>query len=153
MTSSTIRSTRVARVLVCLLASSCIAACGRTDSRPETARVNGTVTYEGQPLTTGRVSFVKRTNAGGSYSRPAVGVIDERGRYEMTTFTEGDGVVPGEYVVVVESLGAELDPEDFAKGLERESLIPERFASVETSGLTIVIDGDLEHDIVLTDEE
>ena len=79
------------------------------------ASVSGMVTLDGQPLTTGNVSFHPE-GAGGA---PANGQIDAQGRYSLSTGTEA-GLAPGNYVAVVvatkdppqlyDKTGAEIPP-------------------------------------------
>jgi len=55
-------------------------------------RVKGRVTFEGQPLTTGEVSF---SSVDGG--RVAMSIIDSHGNYELRTSTTVAGVAPGSY--------------------------------------------------------
>lgn len=143
-------SNRQVRITSLLLVTIPLYGCfGGGGAKPETVHVSGTVTYRGAPLSKGQVTFIKK---GGGDARPAIGIIDENGRYEMSSYGDRDGVVPGEYDIVVVSLGPELSDEDYGKGLERKSLIPKRYGSVVTSGLSIAVDKSLEHDIVLRDD-
>jgi hypothetical protein len=60
--------------------------------------VNGIVTVEGVgPLADVNVTFVPTATKG----RPANGKTDSEGRFQLTTFAPQDGVLPGEYKVVI----------------------------------------------------
>jgi hypothetical protein len=65
------------------------------------ASVTGTVTLDGKPIVggpdlRGTVSFFPASGAG----VPAVGIIDEKGRYELSTGSQS-GVSPGSYYVAI----------------------------------------------------
>lgn len=67
------------------------AGCGQTS----TLQVTGTVTYNGQPADKAEVHF---TPAEG---RPASGVTDAQGRFQLSTFSPDDGAMPGDHKVTV----------------------------------------------------
>src|SRR5262249_29072756 len=56
--------------------------------------VSGTVTYNGQPLDKGAISFVPEKGTG------ATGAI-ENGSYALSTAGGGDGALPGKYKVTI----------------------------------------------------
>jgi len=108
---------------ITLLASLALfAGCG--SSNPLVYPVTGLVTFNDQPLPTGTVVFVPK--AGGP---PAQGEIGADGRYTLTTFTAGDGALPGAYTVLVSAM------QDNGPNAPASALVPDRFAS-EKSGLT-----------------
>ena len=84
-------------------------------SGPNAAQVSGTVTLDGQPLTTGMVSFYPD----GGNGTPANGSIDASGRYSVSTGTDA-GLAPGKYIAIVvatkdppqpyDKTGAEIPP-------------------------------------------
>jgi len=81
-----------------------IAGCGR--SLPDTSPVSGTITLAGKPLANAAVSFVND-----AAPRYAIGTTDGSGNYSLTTFTAGDGAIPGEHrVVVLPSPRVDVDP-------------------------------------------
>jgi hypothetical protein len=61
--------------------------------------VGGKVTLDGKPLAGATVSFVPIDENKG---RSAGGKTDNDGNFELTTFTHGDGALPGEYKVTVD---------------------------------------------------
>jgi hypothetical protein len=117
-----------ARILpVAILTLIAVAGCGRHGGPPGTIRVTGTVTYDGRPLPTGAVHFVADSGAGGSTRLQA-------GRFQLF-------LAPGHYrLAVIATDGVEtIDPK--TGGMKPGNfLIPERYATVDTSGLTATID-------------
>jgi hypothetical protein len=71
-------------------------------------KVSGKVTYKGEPVPKGGVTFEPVTPAG----RHASGTI-ENGYYTLTTSTEGDGALPGDYRVII--VATTVDMGDMAK--------------------------------------
>jgi hypothetical protein len=102
--------------------------------------VSGKVTYKGQPVAKGVISFVPEEKEG----RGATGEI-QNGAYTLTTQTPGDGAFPGKYTVTVDT--KEIDAaaqaaatEKFAKEKKIEGLkeVPQEvqaklYASAKTS--------------------
>jgi hypothetical protein len=114
-----------------------------TKSRPKTTPVQGTVTFQGNPLANATVVFSPRD---GQYE--AIGMTDNEGKYSLMTFQAKDGAVPGEYLVAITcvkiegpSSGANLSETD--SGLKETSLIPIYYGQLDKSGLTAkVIEGE-----------
>jgi hypothetical protein len=139
MASNCARFATAAAVLLVLLAG-----CGG-GNQLEMFPVRGTVTYKGEPMTHGIVTYLPEA---GSKGRTANGPIQADGTFVMTTQTRGDGVARGAYSIVVY-----LYEEDAGKPTTREeieaqgssaprlrSLIPQRYLAPETSGLTDTVD-------------
>ena len=78
-----------------------VAFVGCGDSNPPTYKVTGVVTLEGKPVEGATVTF---TPSGGSEQKPAVGTSGADGKYSLTTFTGGDGALPGSYKVTVSKI-------------------------------------------------
>jgi hypothetical protein len=81
-----------------LLAVVLAGGCGRS-GKPHTVAVKGTVSYKGKPLTTGKVIFAPVDPQKG---RPGEGWIGGDGSFAISTFDPGDGVVPGDYIVMID---------------------------------------------------
>ncbi len=99
--------------------------CGGLD-RPERVPVSGRVLIDGEPLTVGNIQILP------DGARAASGKIDSDGRFEMTTFEPGDGVVPGTHRVVVvanEALG----------GTGQKWHAPKKYVDPAMSNLTVEI--------------
>lgn len=111
-----------------------LASCGGPDL-PDRARVEGTVTLDGTPVTTGEVMFVPDTSQGNS-GPPAMGTIDAEGHYELTTDRSGrggDGAVVGWHKVRVQAR------EDVEPGEMARSLVPERYGDEARSRLVFEV--------------
>jgi hypothetical protein len=129
------------RRLMCWLAGTLLAAsavgCGQ--SHPKCVAVGGQVTYRGQPVKNGCVTFtpIGRTDHG-TLVRPATGDVQADGTYVMKTFGRDEGVLPGDYAVSISVF-------DYSRGLVRNrvpSAIPTKYESTETSGLKATIPPD-----------
>lgn len=126
--------------------------CG--DGHPKRSIVTGTVTYNGKPLSIGSLVFVP---VGGGPS--AQGKIDRNGFYEMGTFDDDDGVIPGNYKIMITALtspGGSGLPEDAVDGNAGPvSVIPEWYGDLEKSGLQVTVKADEENtiDLPLTDDK
>jgi hypothetical protein len=90
------------------------------------AKVSGKVTYNGQPLKQGSITFLP---AGGG--RPANGKIKDGEIVELTTETLNDGVQTGSYKVTIRSIS---NPDNMYAS--QKSLIPDRYGDPAKSGLT-----------------
>ncbi len=137
MASNCARFASAAAALLVLLAG-----CGGGNPL-ELIPVRGTVTYNGKPLGRGIVNYVPKQAGAG---RSANGPILEDGTFVMTTQKRDDGVAPGTYNIVVYS--DEEAPIRTREEIESQRgpaakpklLIPEKYMSTETSGLSDVVD-------------
>ncbi len=110
-----------------------------------TATVSGTITYQGQPLNSGRVYFHM-----GECGTVRSAEIGSDGSYSVDGLPSGDGRV----AVMVPPSPASVPGDTSAPLVESAGVepveIPERYARVETSGLGVVIkSGGHSHDIEL----
>lgn len=79
-----------------------LAGCGGP-SRPPTVKVTGKVTFKGgAPPAEGTIYFNPVSVAEGLPRRPGSGPFDAEGNFVVTSFEDGDGLVPGTYRVRVE---------------------------------------------------
>jgi hypothetical protein len=99
--------------------------CGPKSDRPKLVPVSGTVSYKGQPLADGTVSF--RPQKG----RAGMGKIKDGKIIEVTSYELNDGLPVGQYKVAVQSMSNADD-----MYAEHKSLIPEKYSDVEKSELT-----------------
>jgi hypothetical protein len=109
--------------------------CSRSELSPR-AVVTGVVTLNGEPLHFGRVQF-EPDRSKGNNGPVATGIIDETGRYRLSTDRrkdDYDGAVVGFHKVCVEAIPQPTDPTDIPR-----SLIPDRYNNPATSGLTAEI--------------
>jgi hypothetical protein len=79
--------------LLLALAISLLAGCG--PSGPEMAPVTGLIKYNGQPLADAAVVFTPEDG------RPATGITDAEGRFELSTLGDNDGALLGKHSVTI----------------------------------------------------
>jgi hypothetical protein len=104
----------------------------------KTVSVSGTLTYQGQPLESYRVTFTPKKG-----DRASSGLTDVSGKFTLGTNSVGDGAPPGTYTVVVAYAPPELDDSTTAVPIDDPSKlpkpkvkVPEKYSSLENSGLT-----------------
>ncbi|QDV27149.1 carboxypeptidase-like regulatory domain-containing protein [Aureliella helgolandensis] len=149
------------RLLTSALLVSFLVGCG--DSLPKTEPVTGMVTLDGAPVPMAMVTFLPDDQANGT---PATAQTDAEGNFSLTTFNSGDGALAGTYQITVAkysesdtpAASAETSPapqlteEEESKLREAQysaadakmanrpirtkNLIPKKYASKTTSGLT-----------------
>ena len=133
---------RLARTLPVffLLVSGCFSS-SADDDRPARVPVVGTITYKGQPVAGAQVVFSPKRPDG----MAAAGTTDESGTFELTTFTDSDGAIPGSYTVTVSKHEARPPAPEFdeatydpnAKPLPpAKSLLPLKYKDPGKSALT-----------------
>jgi len=105
-----------------------------------TIPVHGRVTYNGQPVTQGTVTFLPRGTAADSPCRPATGVIQPDGTYRLATLGPDDGAVPGDYQVVVVSITSGPSPE--TPNAPEVWAIPKQYGNPLQTGLQATIPAD-----------
>jgi hypothetical protein len=117
--------------LLCILVG-----CSGSHER-ETEKVSGVVTLDGKPMTQGTVMFVPETG------RAGLGVIGSDGAYQLTTYKPDDGALVGHHKVSV------AIPEGSETRPTRSIVIPRRYMSAESSGLTFEVKAGAENRIDL----
>ncbi|WP_298860862.1 hypothetical protein [uncultured Gimesia sp.] len=142
------------RTILTLLCVMLFTMTGCGDGHPNRSTVTGTVSYNGKPLSVGSLVFIP---VGGGPS--AQGKIDRNGFYEMGTFDDDDGVIPGDYKIMITALtspGGSGLPEDAVNGNAGPvSVIPEWYGDLEKSGLLVTVVADKANtiDFPLTDDK
>lgn len=149
---------RIAAVLLLVAAALGCAGCGKQPRWPKpTERARAIVTLDAKPLAE---ALVLLSPSGGGHA--AQGTTDKTGRAALTTFSPGDGAVAGRYRVMVSCEDVKQNPavvlpdpkvdlEGFRKAMEaavnaglpthlRRQLLPARYVSCDTSGLTAEIE-------------
>ncbi len=138
-------SSSVALILLLMLA---LSGCGGKD---QPVAVEGVVTLDGEPVEGATVLFKPQDGRG----RPASGLTDSAGVFVLTTFREGDGVLPGSYLILVtktegrESAAPAIIPGDdqsikihykerFAKN-RKKSLLPARYGDESKTPLSCTV--------------
>jgi hypothetical protein len=135
-----------------------VSGCGQQKRWPKpTERATAVVRLDGKPLAD---ALVLLGPSGSGYA--AQGTTDATGRATLTTFAPGDGAVAGRYRVMVSCEEVKPNPavvlpdpkvdlEGFRKAMEaavnaglpthlRRQLLPARYVSCDTSGLTAEIE-------------
>jgi len=109
--------------------------CG--ESGPPMGRVSGKVTYNGQPVPKGTISFQSASPEG----RNATGEIGPDGSYTIQTETPGDGAIVGDYKVAITALEDNVVLDYIPKKKpEPKRLVPEKYENPATSGLTAKVE-------------
>ena len=122
--------------------------------KEEIARVSGTVTYKGKPLTNGRVTF-HQTSSGTVIG----GTLDDKGQYTLT-FAAGLDVPAGSYQVTVRppeikmpiASEAPVETEVADQADKEQSPIPKKYFYIKSSDLKAeVVAGKNQFDFDLED--
>jgi hypothetical protein len=108
--------------------------------QPTMAKVSGTVTWQGKPVSDAIVQFVHKNRPG------AAGRTDAAGRFSLTTLKPGDGAYFGSFRVAIEPFVPGLDPDPPAAPprtppppLPSRKDIPQVYRSPETSPLSVEV--------------
>jgi hypothetical protein len=115
------------------------------------ADVSGTVTLDGQPLRGGGDSGIRATVVFQPVSGSAVGavgIVDENGRYQLSTGSE-EGAPPGDYLVTCSA--TQIIPPKQPGGTPTGRRITDpKYANAKTSGLQFTVEpGNNQFDIAL----
>jgi hypothetical protein len=105
-----------------------VATPGCGSKHPDIVPVSGTVTIDGKPLTLGAVTVSPQGH------RPSTGTIDENGRFILSCFEPGDGVLKGTHLATVAAVEAVSENSNRWHA-------PKEYANRIKSGLWVTIDG------------
>lgn len=119
--------------------------CGpsRDPNLPPTAYVSGQVTYNGKPVDQGTVTFHPI-----GVGNPGVGLLDENGKFELSTYTPGDGAVVGQHSVTIDI----PPPLDGTSG-EGAFSVPDPYTDPATTPLKVAVSEDGESGVQLVLED
>ena len=119
--------------------------CGGGDGLGNRVPITGKVSYNGQPLKQGQISFVPDAPEG----HAATGQIVDGAIKDVSTLAANDGILPGKYKIaisaqeavdtseVAKKYSAAADPVELAKARATgKKLIPEKYGNAFDSGLT-----------------
>jgi hypothetical protein len=114
----------------------CCSGCGGGEEIPDLYTVTGTVTYQGQPVPNADVVFIPDGKPDPKKPAPprAYGKTDEKGKYELLFLDGEEGAPAGKYKVVVTAYKP-YGPDDDTE-TKPQSLIPEKYSSTASSGIT-----------------
>jgi hypothetical protein len=73
----------------------------------KTYSVSGTVKYKGAPVDKARINFVPKSTGGSTHG--AFGQVTNGTFSSLTTLTDGDGALPGDYIVTVDTREIDAD--------------------------------------------
>lgn len=137
-------------LLYAFVAAATLVGCG--EDHPKTVPVEGTVYFDGKPVSGANVSFYTE-----SAPRAAYGVTNSEGQFVLSTFGNRDGAVPGDHIATVSKPGEQSaampvsnqppKPEDLTKHYvqtmnekkKSENLLPAQYASKEKSPLKYTV--------------
>ncbi len=130
--------------LLLVLVAGCWSAGG-----PTTFPVEGLVQYEGKPIEGATVTLIPKETEG----RSASGMTDSEGTFEVTTYVspklQAEGAMPGTYDIVVSKmevreLAEDLSPQEAQAAFQKmgppKNLLPKKYRSPNTSGLSVTIE-------------
>ena len=128
--------------------------CGPSDDGPKLVPVSGTVTLNGQPLSSAHVTFLPTGETRGT---GADGRTDAGGVFHLKARHRGPGAVAGTYKVVISKMvktdGSDITPEDATPPVlsGAKEVLPAKYSSHAAATLTATVpeegSGDLKFDI------
>ncbi len=115
-----------------------IIGCESKPERPQTIKVQGKVSYNGQPVTKGTITF---QSDGG---QTATGQIQPDGTYQLSTFDPNDGAVAGHHQVMIIANDGDptLMPGSSPGYKVPKDLVPKKYGDVKTSQLDATVAAD-----------
>ena len=108
---------KVSRLSALFVGFTLFSACSDDGFGRQRYSVHGTVTYKGENLARGQITFVPEAPDG----QAASGQIED-GYYSLSTLTPGDGAVPGKYKVTV--VARDFDPEKVRSAVQKKGMPP-----------------------------
>ena len=115
-----------------LISTATLLVVGCSGNLPRTAVVRGIVELDGSPLTGFDNASVLLTPRAG---RMATGVVQPDGTFELGTFADGDGAIPGPAHVAVTATVDDPNAKNIERGIGVRWIIPSHFGG-DDSGLS-----------------
>ena len=114
-----------------LLAVLMTAGCGSREEGPPVAQVSGKVTYQKKPVSFGMIWFTPKEKG----LLPARGILQSNGTYQLEIAEKGiRGAYVGDYEIWLDTQFVSED------GPPTPSLLPKKYDSPESSGLTATVE-------------
>jgi hypothetical protein len=138
---------RLARLALLVVTPLGMSACG--SGGPRKVPAEGTVTFNGQPLATGQVQLQPEAAPAPDATTdpvPAPNGVIENGKFALGTQVDGDGAPPGRYKVAIYAY--KTLQTRYGESITK-SMIPDRYANPEKSGITVVIPPEGTRDITI----
>jgi hypothetical protein len=125
-------------LLPVLLATGCSSSYEPVAAQAPSVPASGTITWKGKPLPGFRITLHPADG-----QRPAAGVSDSEGKFVLGTNSPNDGAVPGKHPVSIiweQPVDDGLSAAPTNPAATKAPIdLPPRFASPETSGITLEI--------------
>ncbi len=140
------RCNPIAGALLALLLAAATSSIGCGKQQRELAPLTGSVTHRGEPLRFGAVMVEHK------YGQPSTAQIQSDGTFAMATRGEGEGAAVGTCrirVACYEGQDPARKPAPDEPPVLGKSLIPEKYTSFETSGLTVEVRAGVNEPLVL----
>jgi hypothetical protein len=130
--------------LFAFLGLTIMSGCGGEDDIGKRYSVSGKVTYKGEPVPKGIVTFTPEDSKSG---RPAAATIQSDGSYTLTTLptSPGDGALPGNYLVSIAASDVDISATqgkpggmyrvDIITKAPRKDFVPRKYGNANKSGL------------------
>lgn len=125
-----------------MIAAACLAAvgCGGSSNTLDVHPVAGVVTFNGKPIEGANVVFFGQDQQVQAKGVPMPqGTTDSAGRYQLTTYHQGDGAPAGNYGVAV-VWNQIIQPGESPEQRVEKDRLGGRYADYEKSGLTAVVE-------------
>lgn len=123
--------------VICLLIL--LSGCGGAE-RIGTVPAKGKLLLDGQPLAGANIRFFPEKGPAAS------GFTNDAGEFVMDTNGDNAGVLPGTHQVAVEKVGPPDSNDEYAPG---KRITPEKYASIQTSGIKVTVPDDGKTDILI----
>jgi hypothetical protein len=133
-------------IFACLGCLILLSGCGGKTKLPGLVPASGKLTLDGTPLANAVISFQPKGEG-----RSATATTNAAGEFQATTLNPNDGIFPGDYVITVsksEIVGktySDAEIEDIIQKtgegprIETKQVVPDKYLSAETSGLSASI--------------
>lgn len=116
-----------------MISTTAMGCSGANKDLPATTPVTGKVTYQGQPVSNGLVTFHPTNGA-----KPASGQTDKNGEFSLSTFEREDGAVFGKHKVTIkaykEGQDVSIVPAD-----KLTYAVPKKYVEEKTTSLEVEI--------------